>query len=161
MPHKEDTATEFLGALESFSGRGSPDYRDTGNGVSIVRVEQAPVITKPGQPLTASNKPIEKDWDGTILIPDGTQMSHAHTTDVAFRRIEAHPLKDGSLRVWVRIENLTNHDLNTRVACNFKSASNEALKTAFIPTVIPAHEAIDAYFMSPMTNVVSYTILVR
>lgn len=161
MPHKVDTATEFSAALGSVSGGNKPDLRDTGQGSTVVRVEKAPTMTKPGESAATTQKSLERDWDGTVLIPDGTQMSHAHTTDVTFSRIEAHPLKNGSLRVWVRVKNLTGKELDTRVACNFKSASNEALKTAFIPVKIPANDAIDVYFMSPMPNVVSYTILVR
>lgn len=161
MPHEVDSATEFTAALESHTGGKKPDLRDTGQGASVVRVEKAPAITKPNALAKPAPKPIERDWSGTVLVPDGTLMSHAHTTDVSFSRIEAHPLKNGSLRVWVRVQNNTNKPLDTRVACNFKSDSNEALKTAFIPATIPAEDAIDVYFMSPKPNVVSYTILVR
>ncbi len=160
-PHEIDSATEFSAAMASFAGGKRPDVRKTTEGVEIVRVEKAPAITKPGEQPKASAKPLEKDWDGTVLIPSGTQLSHAHTTDVKLARIEAHPLKSGYLRVWVRVGNLTDQNLDTRVACNFKSASNEVLKTAFVPVTIPKGEAVDAYFMSPMPNVVSYTILVR
>ncbi|WP_309400542.1 hypothetical protein [Cerasicoccus maritimus] len=160
MPHTIDTATEFPAALASISiGSQKPELRGSEVGHTVVRVEKAPAIAKSGQPM-AKNQ-LEQDWDGTVLIPSGTQMSHARSDNVDFGRIEAHPLADGSLRVWVRVKNVTHTDLITRMACNFQSASNERIKTSFATTTIPADDAVDVYFMSPMPNVVSYTILVR
>jgi len=161
MPHETDTATEFPMAMDSFAGGNRPDLRNSSTSSNVIRIEKAPTITKPGEEATASNKPIEKDWDGTVLIPSDTSMSKAYTDDVTFTRIEAHPLKNGSLRVWVRIQNKTDEDLDTRVACNFKSTGNETQKIAFVPVGIPAADAVDVYFMSPMSNVKTYTILVR
>lgn len=160
MPHTVDSATEFPAALESVAtGSKKPQLRTTDANNTVVRVEKAAPTSKPG--LGVTPKGLERDWDGTVLIPSGTQMSHAHTDNVSFSRIEAHPLTDGSLRVWVRVNNLTDRDLDTRVACNFHSSSSGSGKTSFVPTIIPANEAIDVYFMSPMPNVVSYTILAR
>ncbi|WP_309386124.1 hypothetical protein [Cerasicoccus frondis] len=160
MPHTVDVATEFPAALESVQiGSRKPELRGVEAGHNVVRVEKAPAISKPGQATTP--KDLERDWDGTVLIPAGTQMSHAHTDNVEFGRIEAHPLADGSLRVWVRVKNIVDRDLEIRIACNFQSVTQEQMKTAFVSTEIPVGDAIDVYFMSPMPNVISYTILAR
>ncbi|MEO0794899.1 MAG: hypothetical protein AAFX93_07050 [Verrucomicrobiota bacterium] len=162
LPHTVDTATEFPAAMDSLqAGAIKPDLRAIDvPGSNVVRVEKAPAIQKSSS-TTQETKDIERDWDGTVLVPDGTQMSQAYTDDVKLTRIEAHPLSDGALRVWVRVRNLTDGPLKTRVACNFQSISREAMKTSFVPVTIDPQELVDVYFMSPMPNVVSYTILVR
>lgn len=162
LPHKVDSATEFPAAMDSLAkGSHKPKLRSTSEATNVVRVEAVPAIQKGPAPAAAPSKPIEQDWDGTVLIPEGTQMSQAFTTDVKLTRIEAHPLTNNALRVWVRVQNITAAPLETRVACNFKSSSSEDKKTAFIPVTIAPEEAVDVYFMSPMPNVTNYTVLVR
>lgn len=164
LPHKVDDATEFPAAMESLtSDSRRPEMREpVVEPSNVVRVEKAPSLKKDSPTATKEEqKRIERDWNGTVLVPDGTQMSQAFTTDVRLTRVEAHPLQNGSLRVWVRIANVTDDTLSSKVACNFKSVSNEQLKTAFVPIEIAPHEAVDVYFMSPMPSVISYTVLVR
>lgn len=102
-----------------------------------------------------------KDWEGTVLVPNEALLSKAYSSEVSLARIEAHPLSNNHLRVWARVKNETADHLNARVACNFRSTSDEAAITRFIPVRIPVEEAVDVYFVSPMDAVKAYTVLVK
>jgi len=159
--HKKEDATEFPAAIPSLTrGAPAPEVKEEEPVANVVRVEPVPKIRRDAE-IKPSTKEIEKDWDGTVLVAKNADVSQAFTTDVELRRIEAHPLQNGALRVWVRVKNVTDKDLDSKVACNFKSTSEEQLKATFLPVKIPAGEAIDVYFMSPTPNVIAYTVLVR
>ena len=165
LPHTIDSATEFEGALDSLAeGVEEPELRITeSTNMTIVRVEKR---TEPDDTSFEATDveevtPIEQDWFGIVLLPDRTKMSKAHTTKVELERIEAHPLIDERLRVWVRVGNQTGTVLHAQIACNFSDSDRSSEKTDFVPVLIPPEETLEAYFMSPMANVTSYTILVR
>lgn len=168
LPHTVDSATEFVAAVESLAPEvEEPVLRETvTEEIEVVRVEKTSEASKPNiqikQELKApENKAIEQDWSGIILIPDRTRMSKAYSTEVKLERIEAHPLTNEKLRVWVRVANTSSLPLDTRIACNFSDSNQATNKTDFVPVTIPAKGSVDAYFMSPMSDVRSYTILVR
>lgn len=174
LPHTVDSATEFQSAINSLAeGVDQPEVRTTQEGkvdLTVVRVEKSDAtgsgqisVTRDSEASAGlpADKSIEQDWYGVVLLPDRTKMSKAYTTDVALERIEAHPLTDDRLRVWVRVANRTNGPMAASIACNFSNAERKTEKTDFVPIKIAKGESIDAYFMSPMTGVTSYTILVR
>jgi len=160
--HKVEDTTEFPSSVDSLArGAPAPEVRvPEKEATNVIRVEPVPKVRRDSEKKPVE-KPIEKDWDGTVLVASNADVSQAFTTDVSLKRIEAHPLQNGALRVWVRVQNETDKDLNSRVACNFKSVSEDQLKATFLPVEIPAGEAIDVYFMSPTDNVIAYTVLVR
>lgn len=103
----------------------------------------------------------KRDWGGIILVPDPKKLSRAFTTQVRLARIEAHPLNDGHLRVWVRVLNITDKEISSEIACNFRSLGREADSTDFIPVAIPPNAFVDSFFISPLPEVATYTVLVK
>lgn len=158
--HTVDVATEFPAALNSLA----PDVPEP-----EVRMVQDFQPTSPGgvaqaveivQPVRAS-APLKQDWGGVILVPDMERMSRGFTSRVTLTRIEAHPIANDYFRVWVRVRNDTDKDIEADVACNFRALDLPPKETDFIPIKIEAGSSANAYFISPMPNVAYYTILVR
>jgi len=163
--HTVDTATEFPTALASLEPDvAEPDVR------AVEDLAPKSTASAPGEsvaqavqvvaPVKAS-APLRQDWGGVILVPDMNRMSRGFTSRVTLTRIEAHPIADDHFRVWVRIRNDENKDIEADVACNFRALDKQAEETEFIPISIPAGGSANAYFISPMPHVAYYTILVR
>lgn len=102
-----------------------------------------------------------RDWEGLILVPEGVQLARAYTSGVRLNRVEAHPIDGGRLRVWSRIENLTNKDLVIETACEFRFTDDGRAPSQFRPSVIPASGALDVYFVSSRKGVNAYTLMVK
>lgn len=102
-----------------------------------------------------------KNWDGLVLLPDRGKMSKAYSTDVAISRIEAHPLIGGGLRVWARIGNASGNPLKLQVACSFRPLEGETPDYRFMPLTLKSQEKVDVMFLSPISDIKSYTILVK
>lgn len=136
----------------------------------VVEVPVVPVATAHPvevRDLVASNVELGespsavRDWGGLILVPDGVKLSRAFSSTVRLSRIEAHPIDGDRLRVWVRIENLTDADLGIRVGCAFSSPEPGTSGGGFERLQIPVGAAVDAYFVSESDGVRGYTILVK
>ncbi|CAA6696754.1 MULTISPECIES: hypothetical protein [unclassified Lentimonas] len=119
-------------------------------------------------PTTALHLPKEaqvefpRDWGGIVLVPDGTKLAKAYTSDVRLARVEAHPIDGERIRVWARIQNLTEMDMQSEVGCEFRSSNYEKFGSAhFEPSIIPKNGVIDVYFESPYDRVESYTVMVK
>ena len=102
-----------------------------------------------------------RDWEGLILVPDGIQLARAYTHGVRLNRVEAHPIDGGRLRVWARIENMSNRDLLIETACEFRFKDNVSSPSDFRPSRIPADGALDVYFVSSREGVNAYTLMVK
>ncbi|MGJ8637885.1 MAG: hypothetical protein ACSHYA_00705 [Opitutaceae bacterium] len=129
------------------------------------------VVSAPvGAPLAASQElasdsgvelKVNQDWEGVVLVPDEIKLARAYTSEVRFRRVEAHPIDGGRLRVWSRIENLTDRDIIVEAACEFRFLSNQLKPTSFRPGFIAAGGALDMTFESVSDGVNSYTLMVK
>jgi len=119
-------------------------------------------------PTTALHLPqaaqveLPRDWGGIVLVPDGTKLAKAYTSDVRLARVEAHPIDGERIRVWARIQNLTETEIQSEVGCEFRSSNYEKFGSAhFEPSIIPKNGVIDVYFESPHDRVESYTVMVK
>jgi hypothetical protein len=111
--------------------------------------------------LTFDVPDMERDWGGLILVPDNVQLSRAFSTTVSLARIEAHPLEDGRLRVWMRIVNETDDALSIRVNCSFSGSQNQLGGVSRDNLTLPEGASLDTTFISPFRDVKAYTILVK
>ncbi len=102
-----------------------------------------------------------RDWEGVVLVPDNVKLARAYTTHVAFSRIEAHPLEDGRIRVWSRIENLTGRTMDFQTACEFRFLERRAVLTGFRSITIPEGSAVDVSYESMDSGVNAYTLMVN
>ena len=163
--HTVDTATEFPMALGSLEPDAiEPEVRAVqelppATSASGETVEQAVEIVESS--TVRASTPLNQDWGGVILVPDMDRMSRGFTSRVTLTRIEAHPIANDHFRVWVRVRNDEDKDIEADVACNFRALDQEAQETEFIPIKIAKGGSANAYFISPMPNVAYYTILVR
>lgn len=163
--HTVDTATEFPAALSSLEPDiPEPEVRDVTKLPQPETTSPSPEPTEQAvqvvQPVRAA-VPLRQDWGGVILVPDMDRMSRGFTSRVTLTRIEAHPIANDHFRVWVRVRNDDNRDIEADVACNFRALDEEPEATEFIPINIPKGGSANAYFISPMPHVAYYTILVR
>lgn len=183
LPHVMDDSTEFK---ESFvhlkQGFEAPEYREPEVVAEVYAMETIPPVSVgaviPREeleiPVTfnharAGSMPSDaiievdgmRDWEGIVLVPDNVRLARAYTSDVRLNRVEAHPIDNGRLRVWSRIENLTDREIAVETACEFRFADRFAGPSSFQPERIPARGAIDVVFVSPREGVNSYTLMVK
>ncbi len=105
---------------------------------------------------------LPRDWGGLVLIPDNAKLAKAYTSDVRLARVEAHPIDGERIRVWARIQNLTDTEMQSEVGCEFRSSNYSQYGSAhFEPSIIPENGVIDVYFESPHDRVESYTVMVK
>ncbi len=103
----------------------------------------------------------QRDWGGVVLVPDNVRLSRAFSSAVRLDRIEAHPIDGDRLRVWVRIQNITDRDLDIKVGCDFRSTSDRSAGSDFQVVSIPGGYARDIHFVSAGDFVKAYTLLVK
>lgn len=103
----------------------------------------------------------DRDWEGVVMVPNNVKLARAYTSEVRLRRVEAHPIDGGRLRVWSRVENLTDRDMFVETACEFRSAEKGVVPLSFRPGMIPANGAMDVSFVSTRNDVDSYTLMVK
>lgn len=105
---------------------------------------------------------VERDWSGVVLVPVIAQVSKAYTSGVRLTAIEAHPLKDGRVRIWTRVRNITGAPIAAEVACTFRmEKSNEMSLPRFYYLQVPAGDIRDVFFVSGAGELSNYTVLVR
>ncbi len=119
----------------------------------------------PSKGLTAdgsSTSLIERDWTGIVLVPVETALSKAYTSSVRLLRVEAHPLTDGRIRVWARVQNISGETLSAEIACAFRATDPAYTPSPyFYELKVPGNTVRDVFFVSPEAELLSYTTLVR
>jgi hypothetical protein len=118
------------------------------------------VIPDSAAPITVPEE--ARTWRGAVLVPKSMLLATAHTTLVRIPRIEAHPLEDGNVRIWARIQNPAENTIKVGTACTFRYSGQLAgVSRGFLEVEIPPGGYYDADFLSPHSGVETYTILVR
>lgn len=139
---------------------------------SLALDAQAPKIEQvdtrgqpPARGLTADGDSVnlvERDWTGLVLVPINKSLSKAYTTAVRLLKVEAHPLKDGRIRVWIRMQNVGHKPLPSEIACTFTMRGDtQPMSPNFYELEVPAREYRDVFFVSPPGYLVTYTVLIR
>jgi hypothetical protein len=127
---------------------------------------RAPVV----DPATGAIEPVPepdipevvKIWSGVVLGPEVARVSKAYTSAVALSRVEAHPLKNGRLHVWVRMRNKMAYPVEVEKDCRFRAYHERVHnRLGFESVSIPARGYADVMFLSPDASIEEYTILVR
>lgn len=156
LQHEKVEATGFPQAMASLQmGAPAPDMNQPVNYGS-----QPPTrgLTADG----ATAELVERDWTGIVLVPINAEFAKAYTSLVRLTSIEAHPLTDGRVRTWVRVRNVVSTTANVGVACTFLiKERGEATSPRFYSLQIPPHEYRDVFFVSPVGQLVNYTVLVK
>ena len=135
-------------------------------GAQAPKIEQ---VDTRGQPpprgLTADGDSIsliERDWTGLVLVPINKSLSKAYTTSVRLLKVEAHPLKDGRIRVWIRMQNIGAKQLPSEIACTFSmKGDTQPMSPNFYELEVPSREYRDVFFVSPIGELNNYTVLIR
>lgn len=154
--HEQAGNTGFPAALATL---------ETGAAAPGVDTPQNYSAMPPTRGLTAdgaSAELVERDWTGVVLVPVIAQVSKAYTSGVRLTAIEAHPLKDGRVRIWTRVRNITAAPIAAEVACTFRmEKSPEMSLPRFYFLQVPAGEIRDVFYISPAGELSNYTVLVR
>ncbi|HEU5079238.1 MAG TPA: hypothetical protein VFT72_08485 [Opitutaceae bacterium] len=154
LPHEMADSTAFSGAMESLQpGAHAPRVEITDNSSQ-----------PPPRGLTAdgnSTALVERDWTGLVLVPISKSLSKAHTSDVQLKKVEAHPLTDGRVRIWARVQNTGGEELPAEIACEFRMKGQHLTSPYFYRLDVPASGYRDVFFVSPDGDLNSYTVLVR
>jgi hypothetical protein len=155
LPHQVADTTSFPEAMASLTpGAAAPKFE------TIDLRSEAP-----SKGLTAdgnSTQLLVRDWTGLVLVPISTSLSTAHTSAVRLLKIEAHPLNDGRVRVWVRVQNIGRRPLSSEVACAFRMRQEGPVSSPyFYELTVPARDYRDVFFVSPEGQLSTYTVLVR
>ncbi len=160
LPHTIDDRTYFEESLD-YLVEGAPAPK-------IVQVIQpnrparkpAPTVV----PKDVNNQPYQifRNWTGDVLVPDLKVVSKAYTDLVTLARVEAHPIDDGRIRVWARVQNLTDEPLLLQQDCTFRIVGSSGMEKPYFESLeVPAADFRDVMFESDNRGVVAYTILVR
>lgn len=155
MAHELSDTTGFPAAIESLAPGAQAPKTET-----IYIGLQPPVkgLTADGN----STALVERDWTGLVLVPLNTSLSKAHTSAVRLMKVEAHPLSDGRVRIWIRVRNIGNKSLPTEIACIFKmEGENTPESPYFYELDVPGQAYRDVFFVSPSGRLNTYTVLVR
>jgi hypothetical protein len=154
LPHELSDTTGFPGAISSLDPA-----------AKAPRVESFDNTPQPpARGLTAdgnSTALVDRDWTGLVLIPISKSLSKAHTSDVRLAKVEAHPLTDGRVRIWTRVQNTGNQTLPAEIACEFRIRGVHLTSPYFYELDVPANGYRDVFFVSPDGELNSYTVLVR
>jgi hypothetical protein len=154
LPHEMSESTAFSGAIQSLQP-----------GARAPRVEITDASSQPPpRGLTAdgnSTALVERDWTGLVLVPISKSLSKAHTSDVQLNKVEAHPLTDGRVRIWARVQNTGRDELPAEIACEFRMKGQHLTSPYFYRLDVPASGYRDVFFVSPDGDLNSYTVLVR
>lgn len=156
LPHELTDTTSFPAAMASLQVGARPPKFDPAEGSRSM----APV-----QGLTAdgnSTQLVVRDWTGLVLVPISTSLSTAHTSSVRLLKVEAHPLSDGRVRIWVRVQNVGRQDMMSEVACSFRMRTEGPVSSPyFYELPVPSRGFRDVFFVSPEGKLSTYTVLVR
>jgi hypothetical protein len=156
LPHQLSDTTSFPEAMPSLqAGARAPKLEYVPNPSSMAPVQG---LTADGN----STQLIVRDWTGLVLVPISTSLSVAHTSSVRLLKVEAHPLSDGRVRIWVRVQNAARQDLLSEVACSFRLQSGKTVASPyFYELAVPSGGFRDVFFVSPEGTLSTYTVLVR
>jgi hypothetical protein len=135
-------------------------------GAAAPKIEQIDSrFQPPSRGLTAdgdSTELVERDWTGLVLVPIDAALSKAHTMAVRLLKIEAHPLLDGRVRIWIRLRNVARQQLPAEIACSFRMEEDTKLASPrFYQIEVPSRAYRDVFFVSPAGRLNTYTVLVR
>jgi hypothetical protein len=109
-----------------------------------------------------STQLIVHDWTGLVLVPISTSLSMAHTSQVRLLKVEAHPLNDGRVRVWIRVQNIGKQEFSAEVACAFRMKMDGPVSSPYFYELdVPGRNYRDVFFVSPEGQLSTYTVLVR
>lgn len=148
----------------------------TGFPQALASLEVGAAVPGIDQPVNYANQPptrgltadgataelVERDWTGVVLAPINADFGRAVTSLVKLTSIEAHPLKDGRVRAWIRVRNVAPAAVQVGVACRFQMKElGEATSPRFYSLSIPAGEYRDVFFLSPAGSLTNYTVLVK
>ena len=186
VPEYRETEEGSLSTMPAIAAVAEPeeqsDIQDSPTivsaGAALVKAPEAPTAaptTQIDQPELLAQTPasllklpsetaveLPRDWGGLVLVPDTAKLAKAYTSDVRLARVEAHPIDGERIRVWARIQNLTDAELQSEVGCEFRSSNYSQYASAhFEPSIIPENGVIDVYFESPHDRVESYTVMVK
>ncbi len=155
LPHDLVDTTGFPEALASLApGAAAPKTEPV-----------APRSLAPARGLTADGDSValvERDWTGLVLIPINKSLSKAYTSSVRLLKVEAHPLNDGRIRVWIRLQNVGADQLPSEVACAFSMRDDaRPVSPNFYELELPSREYRDVFFVSPAGELTTYTVLIR
>jgi hypothetical protein len=179
-PPKPPLAPEIASVVEHLTQAGddtlSHDLVDTTGFAealaSLAPGAEAPKVERidsrfqpPPRGLTAdgdSTELIERDWTGLVLVPINAALSKAHTTAVRLLKVEAHPLLDGRVRIWIRLRNIASRQLPAEIACSFRMEEDTTLESPYFYEIeVPSLAYRDVFFVSPAGRLNTYTVLVR
>lgn len=155
LPHEVADTTSFPEAMASLQeGAVAPKFETID-----LRSEAPPKgLTADGN----STQLIVRDWTGLVLVPVSTSLSMAHTSAVRLLKVEAHPLSDGRVRVWVRVQNIGRKALSSEVACAFRMRQEGPVSSPYFYELhVPSRDYRDVFFVSPEGQLSTYTVLVR
>jgi hypothetical protein len=152
--HEVSDSTSFPEALASLQeGVRAPQVKSD---VDISGLPPAKGLTADGN----STELIERDWTGLVLVPISTSFSKAFTAHTKILKVEAHPLNDGRVRIWMRVRKLIN--VPVQVACTFRMRGETTTNSAlFYDLDLPYGEIRDVFFVSPEGEGNAYTALSR
>ncbi len=154
LQHEVSDTTSFPSALKSLQP-----------GATAPKIDGLETSSQPPpRGLTAdgnSTALIEQDWTGLVLVPLSKSLSKAATSDVQLAKVEAHPLKDGRVRIWTRVQNVGNQVLPAEIACEFRIHGVHLTSPYFYDLDVPPNGYRDVFFVSPEGELNSYTVLVR
>jgi len=143
----------------------NPSHMEVSDEPSVVAEEvldRAPAIVLKQSIPENVEVVFERDWSGVVLVPDLMKLAKAYTSDVRLARIEAHPIDGERLRVWARIQNITDAPMNVEIGCEFRSGQYSMSDRAqFEATLIPAGGFVEKQFVSTQDRVASYTLMVK
>lgn len=187
LPHVIDQATEFKQSLDYLKEDATaPEYRETPSASKVVPTTPEAMATgraskevsTPGITKDATSEKTNvielpadsdvllrfnrnRDWGGVVLVPDYLKLARAHSTKIRFSRIEAHPIDEGHIRVWSRIENVTDETMEFQTACEFRFQDRRESLSTFRTITIPGGQAVDVTFESNDAGVKAYTLMVK
>jgi hypothetical protein len=155
LAHEIVDSTEFPQAMASLApGAHAPKSE-------VIYIGTQP----PAKGLTAdgnSTDLVEKDWTGLVLVPLNTSLSKAYTSAVRLIKVEAHPLSDGRVRIWIRVKNIGDKSLPTEIACLFRMQGEKSSDSPYFYQLdVPEQAFRDVFFVSPVGQLSTYTMLVR
>lgn len=154
--HALDSATQFDRALLFLAPAAPAPMIEQ----PVATAAATAVIPEPAELTTVPTE--SRTWRGAVLVPKNMLLATAHTTLVRIPRIEAHPLDDGNVRIWARIQNPGAAAIKVGTTCTFRYAGQRAgVSRGFLEVEIPSGGYYDADFLSPHSGVETYTILVR
>jgi hypothetical protein len=156
LPHQMADTSSFPAAEASLQqGAPAPKFEVTESG----RTQPPPEgLTADGN----STQLIVRDWTGLVLVPISTSLSTAHTSQVRLLKVEAHPLSDGRVRIWIRVQNIGRKEFTAEVACSFRMKSDSAVSSPYFYELDVAGRGYrDVFFISPDGQLSTYTVLVR